>query len=170
MLDIQRKGEMMLYKELVLPLVKSLPAVRIASDLPGAARRSQALVAESIRPRRLRSRAAPELPPAGMAATELLAMVSAATPQELALRQRYQIAADEAARELYRSEEITRRFQEEEERKQRKYDESASASHNHEQGRQQQRRQAEATTAEAQRAFWADVLARGAKPYYDSSE
>jgi len=74
------------------------------------------LVAESIRPRRLRSRVAPELPPAGMAATELLAMTSAATPQELAVRQQYQVAAEEAVRGLHRGEEIARRFREEDER------------------------------------------------------
>ncbi|MBA7629144.1 hypothetical protein ES703_36642 [subsurface metagenome] len=160
----------MLYKELVLPLVKSLPAVRIASDLPGAARRSQALVAESIRPRRLRSRAVAELPPAGMAATELLAMVSAATPQELAVRQRYQVAAEEAVRGLHRSEEITRRLQEEEERQQRKYDEAASASSNSEQQRRLERRRDQDTCAEAYRRFMDHCLAPGVKPYYDSSE
>lgn len=84
------------------------------------------LVAESIRPRRLRSRAAPELPPAGMAATELLAAASGVTPQELALRQRYQHASEEAVRGLQRHEEILARYRDEDERRRARLAEDAN--------------------------------------------
>ncbi|GAH99899.1 unnamed protein product [marine sediment metagenome] len=73
-------------------------------------------VAEIIRPRRLRSRSAPELPPAGMAATELLAAARAATPQGLLLRQRYQVAAEEAVRDLERGQEVASRYHADDER------------------------------------------------------
>ncbi|GAI00653.1 unnamed protein product, partial [marine sediment metagenome] len=61
-------------------------------------------VAEIIRPRRLRPRTAPG------------PLAVAPPPQELVLRRSYQVAAEEAVRELQRGEEVARRFREEDER------------------------------------------------------
>ncbi|GAI99098.1 unnamed protein product, partial [marine sediment metagenome] len=63
-------------------------------------------VAEIIRPRRVRSRAVPDLP----------TVTNPLVIQQQALRQRYLVAADAAVGELQRGVEISIRFQQEDER------------------------------------------------------
>ncbi|GAI82032.1 unnamed protein product, partial [marine sediment metagenome] len=65
------------------------------------------LVARSIRGNQAGLRDVRELP---------AAVRTAPSPQELVLRRSYQVAAEEAVRELERGEEVARRFREEDER------------------------------------------------------